>query len=86
LHWPLTWSLVSAIPAPANAPTIAGNLLTFDPACTDVALGPIALTVQVSDGQKTANCSFNVTVTNAPPTITCRPTSSPFWATWLVRK
>jgi hypothetical protein len=68
---PLTWSLLSALPAPANVPTVAGNHLTFDPACADVAKGPIALTVVVSDGQKSDTCGFNVTVTDAAPTITC---------------
>jgi hypothetical protein len=67
----ITWSLVSAVPAPANAPTIAGNQLTFNPDCADVPKGPITITVQVSDGQLTDECSFDVTVTNAAPVITC---------------
>ncbi len=67
----LIWSIISAAPAPANAPTLAGNVLTFNPACADVPKGPITFTVSVSDGQKSDTCSFNVTVTNDAPVITC---------------
>lgn len=68
---PLTWSILSVSPAAQNAPTVAGNQLTFNPDCLDVPKGPIAITVVVSDGQKADTCGFNVTVTNAAPVITC---------------
>jgi hypothetical protein len=45
--------------------------LVFDPACADVATGAILITYRISDGAKTADCSFSVTVTNAAPVITC---------------
>jgi hypothetical protein len=68
---PLNWSLLSVVPASTNAPSIAGNQLTFNPDCADVALGPIAITVVVSDFQKSDTCGFNITVTNADPVATC---------------
>jgi hypothetical protein len=67
----LTWSIVSVIPAAQNAPSVLGNQLTFDPDCADVPKGPIAITVRVSDGLLTADCSFSVTVTNDNPLIVC---------------
>jgi hypothetical protein len=68
---PLSWSILSVVPAAQNPPTVAGNQLTFNPDCADVPKGPIAITVVVSDGQKSDTCGFNVTVTNAAPVITC---------------
>ncbi len=68
---PVTWSLVSAVPAPANMPVVAGSNVTFNPECSDVALGPITITVRANDGGLTADCSFQVTVTNVAPAITC---------------
>jgi hypothetical protein len=71
----LTWSIVDVNPDPTNAPTIAnGNQVRFDPECADIALGPtFTITVSVSDGLLSAQCSFDVTVTNDNPVITCPP-------------
>jgi hypothetical protein len=48
----------------------AGNI-TWDTDCDDVG-GPYTVTVKVTDVcQAVDECSFTITVTNAPPTITC---------------
>ncbi|MEW5700859.1 MAG: T9SS type A sorting domain-containing protein [Candidatus Zixiibacteriota bacterium] len=68
----LSWSAVSA---PAHAVTISGvhpnAKVVFDPDCPDVTGGPFAITVTAFDGEKSCSQTFNVTVTNAAPVITC---------------
>ncbi|MBI3872101.1 MAG: T9SS type A sorting domain-containing protein [candidate division Zixibacteria bacterium] len=68
---PLTWTVISAVPAPQNAPTISGSTLTFDPDCADFGKGPITICVRVFDCEKADTCCFTVTVVNPAPVITC---------------
>jgi len=50
---------------------LLGSSVTFDPDCADVPKGPITITVRLSDGSLTSDCSFSVTVTNEAPAIVC---------------
>jgi hypothetical protein len=52
--------------------------ITFDPHCDDIAGSPHTVTVEVDDGCETDTCSFDITVTNTAPYITC-PDSIPEW-------
>jgi outer membrane protein OmpA-like peptidoglycan-associated protein len=65
-----TWS------ASGGKITGTGDSATFD--ATGVAPGKYTVTATVSDGEKTATCSSEITVLkrNEPPTVTCEPTST----------
>ncbi len=56
--------------------TGTGDSATFD--ATGIAPGKCTVTATVSDGEKTATCSSEITVLkrNEPPTVTCDPTST----------
>lgn len=62
---PLTYTKLSG-PGSLNPST---GEYTYLPSCADVGLHFVE--IRATDGQDTVTCTFNVTVTNSPPTISC---------------
>jgi len=68
---PVTWSIVSEVPAPTNPGSINGATYSFDADCAD--LGQVyTITVRVTDATgKTDDCDFTIEVINPDPVIDC---------------
>jgi hypothetical protein len=61
-----TWSFVSAVPALTNTPSFVGKNMSVY--CTvDDTIAPHVITVEVSDGYATSQCSFTLTVLPTDP-------------------
>ncbi len=77
----LAFSIADVNPPLVNGVSIdpATGEITYDPECDDIAGSPHVVTVEVSDPcDNVGTCTFNITVTNDLPTITC-PADVPLW-------
>jgi len=62
--------LYDPVPPPPVQVSVTGNMLTVDPGTY---VGNFEVVVEASDGQATCTTSFNVTISNQPPSITQTP-------------